>query len=161
MDSKKGSEDLTTKDEDSKTPDEIDPNVDKNSSMENETKITTQFDKTLHEIDSNMDKKIDQEMDRLHMSQNGKCPQSNMYEAGKKERKIVFKNMVYNKRFSKTDQSSSEIRGLCLIKWPSKIIQNLPHIWNKLEPFHQAILSSIDILFLKSVMYIRYTCRSS
>ena len=63
MDSKKGSEDLTTKDEDSKTPDEIDPNVDKNSSMVNETKIITQFDKTLLEIDSNMDKKTDQEMD--------------------------------------------------------------------------------------------------
>ena len=45
-------------------------------------------------------------MDQLHMSQNGKCPQSNMYEAVKKESKIVFKNMVYNKRFSKTDQSS-------------------------------------------------------
>ena len=63
MDSKKGSEDLTTKDEDSKTPHEINPNVDKNSSMENETKIITQFDKTLLEIDSNMDKKTDQEMD--------------------------------------------------------------------------------------------------
>ena len=63
MDSKKGSEDLTTKDEDNKTPDEIDPNVNKNSSMENETKIITQFDKTLLEIDSNIDKKTDQEMD--------------------------------------------------------------------------------------------------
>ena len=63
MDSKKGSEDLTTKDEDSKTPHEINPNVDKNSSMENETKIITQFDKTLLEIDSNIDKKTDQEMD--------------------------------------------------------------------------------------------------
>ena len=95
-------------------------------------------------------------MDRLHMSQNGKCPQSNMYEAGKKESKIVFKKMVYYKIFSKTEQSSSEIRGLCLIKWPSKILQNLPHFWNKLEAFHQAISSSIYLLFLKSVMYKTY-----
>ena len=44
-------------------------------------------------------------MDRLHMSQNGKCPQSNMYEAEKKESKIILKKMVYYKRFSKIDQS--------------------------------------------------------
>ena len=25
---------------------------------------------------------------------------------------------------------SSEILGLCLMKWPSKMLQNLPHFWN-------------------------------
>ena len=25
---------------------------------------------------------------------------------------------------------SSEIRGLCLMKWPSKMLQNLPYFWN-------------------------------
>ena len=41
-------------------------------------------------------------MDRLHMSQNGKCPQSNMYEAGKKRRvKLYSKTWYITKDFQK------------------------------------------------------------
>ena len=30
----------------------------------------------------------------------------------------------------KSFEHSSEIRGLCLMKWPSKSLQNLPYFWN-------------------------------
>ena len=63
---------------------------------------------------------------------------------------------------------SSEIRGLCLMKWPSKMLQNLSYFWNtkttwvfdflysksmaNFEAFRKNwnISSSINILFLKS-----------
>ena len=36
--------------------------------------------------------------------------------------------------FSRTFMHSSEMRGMCIMKWPSKMLQNLPYFWNKENP---------------------------
>ena len=63
---------------------------------------------------------------------------------------------------------SSEIRGLCLMKWPCEILQNLPYFWNtKTHVFFsfsknmanfEAFLWSKNLFFLKSVSYMYTVC---
>ena len=52
----------------------------------------------------------------------------------------VSRNMVY----------SSEIRGLCLMKWPSENLQNLPYFWN--IQTHVFLLFFIPCYFIFSVL---------
>ena len=40
------------------------------------------------------------------------------------------KNLNYYAQFCVSSSHYSEIRGLCLMKWPSKMLQNLAYFWN-------------------------------
>ena len=49
---------------------------------------------------------------------------------------------------------SSEIRGLCLMKWPSKTLQNLPHFWNmKTRRVFLKVVLVLKIEFLMNRAY--------
>ena len=47
----------------------------------------------------------------------------------------------------------SEIKGLCLMKWPSKTLQNLPYFWNMKTHVHIFFVFYFELYFITVAPY--------